>query len=63
MLHPYNNGTKKLLSLGASCCFYCNFTRFISTSLSVSVAKPCDRNSLIKAASRPLFACARRFAP
>ena len=24
---------------------------------------PCDRNSLIKAVSRPLFVCARRFAP
>ena len=46
MLHPYNNSTKKFLSLVSAVAFSGPFW-----------------NSLIKAASRSLFVCARRFAP
>ena len=38
MKHPYNNSTKKLISLVPAVVFTGPFTRFISTSPSVSVA-------------------------
>ena len=61
MLHPYNNSTKKLLSLVPAVVFTGHFTRFKSTSPLVSVALRQELTQ--KAASRPLFVCARRLTP